>query len=64
MERINKYLTKEGYLTKQELDEKRKDYLNIIEDLSHKPQHIIRAYCDKLRAQVFILDIKVNDTSI
>jgi hypothetical protein len=63
-ERIEKHAERPASLNKQELDDKRKDYLNIIKELSDRPQHIIKAYLYKLKAEVFVLDISVNDTSL
>ncbi len=63
-ERIEKHAERPASLNKQELDDKRKDYLSIIKELSDRPQHIIKAYLYKLKAEVFVLDISVNDTSL
>jgi hypothetical protein len=52
-ERIEKHAERPASLNKQELDDKRKDYLNIIKELSDRPQHIIKAYLYKLKAEVF-----------
>jgi hypothetical protein len=63
-ERIEKHAERPASLNKQELDDKRKDYLSIIKELSDRPQRIIKAYLYKLKAEVFVLDISVNDTSL
>lgn len=63
-ERINKYSQGAEYLSKVELDQKRQDFLEIIKELSHNTHHIIRAYVNRLKEEVFMIDLLVDDPSI
>lgn len=38
--------------------------MEIIKELSHHTQHIIRAYVNRLKEEVFIIDLLVDDPSI
>lgn len=38
--------------------------MEIIKELSHHTQHIVRAYVNRLKEEVFIIDLLVDDPSI